>query len=55
MAKNYSSATSVRLMLILLVLLVFVWHGGILGQGGPSKCSNPAAQRNCPPISDGGS
>ncbi|KAI4986729.1 hypothetical protein ZWY2020_019359 [Hordeum vulgare] len=53
MAKNDSSATSVRLMLILLVLLVFV--GGILGQGGPSKCSNPAAQRNCPSIPNGGS
>uniref|UniRef100_M8BLT6 Uncharacterized protein n=1 Tax=Aegilops tauschii TaxID=37682 RepID=M8BLT6_AEGTA len=38
MAKKNSSATSVRLMLILLVLLVFV--GGILAQRGPSTCSN---------------
>nr|UZH45667.1 BLN1 [Triticum aestivum] len=53
MVKNNSSATSVRLMLILLVLLVFV--GGILANDGPSKCSNPAAQQNCPSIPNGGS
>nr|UZH45668.1 BLN1 [Triticum aestivum] len=53
MVKNNSSATSVRLMLILLVLLVFV--GGILANSGPSKCSNPAAQRDCPRIPNGGS
>ncbi|EMS45925.1 hypothetical protein TRIUR3_04339 [Triticum urartu] len=52
MAKN-SSASSVRLMLILVFLLVFV--GGILGQRSPSTCGNPAAQPNCPPIPDGGS
>uniref|UniRef100_A0A0E0LTW2 Hydrophobic seed protein domain-containing protein n=1 Tax=Oryza punctata TaxID=4537 RepID=A0A0E0LTW2_ORYPU len=47
MAKNYS--ISVQLLLVLIVLLVFV--GGILGQSGPSTCANnPAYQRSCPPI-----
>ncbi|KAM3318441.1 hypothetical protein ACQJBY_035914 [Aegilops geniculata] len=51
---NKYSASSVRLMMVLLVLLVFI--GGILGQqGGPSRCDNSAAQRNCPPIPGGGS
>ncbi|KAF7076385.1 hypothetical protein CFC21_081043 [Triticum aestivum] len=46
-----SSAASVRLMLILLVLLVFL--SGILARG-PSTCvNNPAVQRDCPPIRGG--
>nr|BAD12967.1 hypothetical protein [Oryza sativa Japonica Group]BAD12980.1 hypothetical protein [Oryza sativa Japonica Group] len=37
------------LLLVLIVLLAFV--GGILGGGGPSSCSNnPAVQHSCPPI-----
>ncbi|KAL6627468.1 hypothetical protein ACP70R_031194 [Stipagrostis hirtigluma subsp. patula] len=47
MAKNYS--TSVQLLMILLVLLVFV--SSILGAEEPSKCVNrPEVQQNCPPI-----
>nr|BAK06041.1 predicted protein [Hordeum vulgare subsp. vulgare] len=53
MAKKNSSVTSARLMLILLVLMAFV--GGIIARGGPTTCSHPAAQRDCPPIRGGGS
>ncbi|KAG2588777.1 hypothetical protein PVAP13_5NG356600 [Panicum virgatum] len=45
MAKN--SSTSAQLLLIVLMLLVFV--GGILARGGPSTCS-PQEQSDCPSI-----
>ncbi|KAM3318442.1 hypothetical protein ACQJBY_035914 [Aegilops geniculata] len=53
MMTNKYSASSVRLMMVLLVLLVFI--GGILGQqGGPSRCDNSGpVQRSCPPIRGG--
>nr|TKW00649.1 hypothetical protein SEVIR_8G125500v2 [Setaria viridis] len=46
MAKN-SSSTSVQLLLVLLVLLVFV--SSLLAQGGPSTCAG-TKQESCPSI-----
>nr|ACJ44991.1 BLN2 [Hordeum vulgare subsp. vulgare]ACJ44992.1 BLN2 [Hordeum vulgare subsp. vulgare]ACJ44993.1 BLN2 [Hordeum vulgare subsp. vulgare]ACJ44994.1 BLN2 [Hordeum vulgare subsp. vulgare]ACJ44995.1 BLN2 [Hordeum vulgare subsp. vulgare] len=53
MMANKYSASSVRVMLVLLVLLVFV--GTILGQrGGPSTCDDSGPiQQSCPPIRGG--
>ncbi|KAG2588779.1 hypothetical protein PVAP13_5NG356500 [Panicum virgatum] len=46
MAKN---SAFIQLLLVLLTLLVFV--GGILARDGPSTCANdPARQQSCPSI-----